>query len=133
MASGSLCLLPNAHKCTDITCETHPAVALMDSSVFSPADDMEAIPVKHFVKHIMELYKNNLQGFSEEFEVRCHNTSTVVCFWFVNFNKREFYSRVLLSSFVPSIWNTKWDYLTEMTYWNAFLKVHNHKMDLFIV
>lgn len=30
---------------------------------------MEAIPVKHFVKHIMELYKNNLQGFAEEFEV----------------------------------------------------------------
>uniref|UniRef100_A0A8D3B5W9 protein-tyrosine-phosphatase n=1 Tax=Scophthalmus maximus TaxID=52904 RepID=A0A8D3B5W9_SCOMX len=31
-------------------------------------DDMEAIPVKHFVKHIMALYKNNLQGFAEEFE-----------------------------------------------------------------
>uniref|UniRef100_A0A8C6Q6D6 protein-tyrosine-phosphatase n=1 Tax=Nothobranchius furzeri TaxID=105023 RepID=A0A8C6Q6D6_NOTFU len=30
--------------------------------------DMDAIPVKHFVKHIMELYKNNMQGFAEEFE-----------------------------------------------------------------
>lgn len=39
------------------------------SFVCPPADDMDAVPVKHFIKHVMELYKNNLQGFSEEFEV----------------------------------------------------------------
>uniref|UniRef100_A0A665V0N4 protein-tyrosine-phosphatase n=1 Tax=Echeneis naucrates TaxID=173247 RepID=A0A665V0N4_ECHNA len=35
-------------------------------------DDMEAVPVKQFVKHIIELYKNTLQGFAEEFEVCFH-------------------------------------------------------------
>ncbi|KAM8868559.1 receptor-type tyrosine-protein phosphatase gamma [Synchiropus picturatus] len=46
-----------------------PRVVASESIPFIPIpDDMEAIPVKQFVKHIMELYKNNLQGFAEEFE-----------------------------------------------------------------
>ncbi|KAM7422705.1 hypothetical protein PAMA_010653 [Pampus argenteus] len=46
-----------------------PRVVSNENIPFIPIpDDMEAIPVKQFVKHIMELYKNNLQGFSEEFE-----------------------------------------------------------------
>uniref|UniRef100_A0A8B9G100 protein-tyrosine-phosphatase n=1 Tax=Amazona collaria TaxID=241587 RepID=A0A8B9G100_9PSIT len=36
--------------------------------VFLSTDDMEAIPVKQFVKHISELYSNNQHGFSEDFE-----------------------------------------------------------------
>ncbi|KAK5911782.1 hypothetical protein CesoFtcFv8_001719 [Champsocephalus esox] len=36
--------------------------------VFPIPDDMEAIPVKRFIKHISELYSNNQHGFSEDFE-----------------------------------------------------------------
>lgn len=38
-------------------------------NLFLSTDDMEAIPVKQFVKHISELYSNNQHGFSEDFEV----------------------------------------------------------------
>ncbi|KAG7264584.1 hypothetical protein CRUP_013860 [Coryphaenoides rupestris] len=31
-------------------------------------DDMDAVPVKQFVKHIMQLYSNNLHGFAQQFE-----------------------------------------------------------------
>ncbi|XP_042303203.1 receptor-type tyrosine-protein phosphatase gamma isoform X3 [Sceloporus undulatus] len=39
-----------------------------DTRTLSLHDDMEAIPVKQFVKHISELYANNQHGFSEDFE-----------------------------------------------------------------
>ncbi|KAL7833047.1 hypothetical protein SRHO_G00300650 [Serrasalmus rhombeus] len=31
-------------------------------------DDLEAVPVRQFIKHIMELYSNNHHGFSQEFD-----------------------------------------------------------------
>uniref|UniRef100_A0A3B4TYB9 protein-tyrosine-phosphatase n=1 Tax=Seriola dumerili TaxID=41447 RepID=A0A3B4TYB9_SERDU len=40
--------------------ETIPAIPI--------PDDMDAIPVKHFIKHVTELYSNNQHGFSEDFE-----------------------------------------------------------------
>nr|XP_004661322.1 receptor-type tyrosine-protein phosphatase gamma isoform X1 [Jaculus jaculus] len=46
-----------------------PRVVPNESIPITPIpDDMEAIPVKQFVKHIGELYSNNQHGFSEDFE-----------------------------------------------------------------
>ncbi|TSY83943.1 Receptor-type tyrosine-protein phosphatase gamma [Bagarius yarrelli] len=46
-----------------------PHVVPNDSIPVIPIpDDMEAIPVKQFIKHISDLYANNQHGFSEEFE-----------------------------------------------------------------
>lgn len=33
------------------------------------SDDLEAVPVRQFIKRIMELYSNNQHGFSQEFDV----------------------------------------------------------------
>ncbi|CDQ73167.1 unnamed protein product [Oncorhynchus mykiss] len=54
-----------------------PRVVPNDSIPVIPIpDDMEAIPVKQFIKHISELYSNNQHGFSEDFEV---NNSSLCC------------------------------------------------------
>uniref|UniRef100_A0A673A986 protein-tyrosine-phosphatase n=1 Tax=Sphaeramia orbicularis TaxID=375764 RepID=A0A673A986_9TELE len=46
-----------------------PRVATNDSvPVINIPDDMEAIPVKQFIKHVSGLYSNNQHGFSEDFE-----------------------------------------------------------------
>uniref|UniRef100_A0A8C1I8M3 protein-tyrosine-phosphatase n=1 Tax=Cyprinus carpio TaxID=7962 RepID=A0A8C1I8M3_CYPCA len=53
-----------------------PRVIHNDSlPVLSTADDLEAVPVRHFIKHIMELYSNNQHGFSQQFDEVQHCTS----------------------------------------------------------
>ncbi|XP_068172147.1 receptor-type tyrosine-protein phosphatase gamma-like isoform X2 [Antennarius striatus] len=48
-------------------------VANETTPVIPIPDEMDAVPVKHFVKHVSELYSNNHRGFSEDFEAvqRC--------------------------------------------------------------
>uniref|UniRef100_A0A672I9Z0 Receptor-type tyrosine-protein phosphatase gamma n=1 Tax=Salarias fasciatus TaxID=181472 RepID=A0A672I9Z0_SALFA len=67
----SLCLCRRFFQTAHFYVEesSSPRVVANESIPIIPIpDDMEAIPVKQFVKHIMELYKNNMQGFAEEFE-----------------------------------------------------------------
>ncbi|XP_030230743.1 receptor-type tyrosine-protein phosphatase gamma isoform X2 [Gadus morhua] len=46
-----------------------PRVVPNDSIPVIPIpDDMDAIPVQHFMKHVSGLYSNNQQGFAEDFE-----------------------------------------------------------------
>uniref|UniRef100_A0A9J8CD63 protein-tyrosine-phosphatase n=1 Tax=Cyprinus carpio carpio TaxID=630221 RepID=A0A9J8CD63_CYPCA len=53
-----------------------PRVTRNDSfPVLSTADDLEAVPVRQFIKHIMELSSNNQHGFSQEFDEVQHCTS----------------------------------------------------------
>uniref|UniRef100_A0A8C5B0N8 protein-tyrosine-phosphatase n=1 Tax=Gadus morhua TaxID=8049 RepID=A0A8C5B0N8_GADMO len=47
-----------------------PRVVPNDSIPVIPIpDDMDAIPVQHFMKHVSGLYSNNQQGFAEDFEL----------------------------------------------------------------
>ncbi|KAI7807360.1 putative receptor-type tyrosine-protein phosphatase gamma [Triplophysa rosa] len=53
-----------------------PRVIRNDSiPILSPADDVEALPVRQFLKHIMELHANSQHGFSQEFDEIQHCTS----------------------------------------------------------
>uniref|UniRef100_A0A8C1KP27 protein-tyrosine-phosphatase n=1 Tax=Cyprinus carpio TaxID=7962 RepID=A0A8C1KP27_CYPCA len=53
-----------------------PRVTRNDSfPILSTADDLEAVPVRQFIKHIMELSSNNQHGFSQEFDEVQHCTS----------------------------------------------------------
>ncbi|XP_056316384.1 receptor-type tyrosine-protein phosphatase gamma [Danio aesculapii] len=53
-----------------------PRVIRNDSfPIISTADDLEAMPVRQFIKHIMELHSNNRHGFSQEFDEVQHCTS----------------------------------------------------------
>uniref|UniRef100_A0A673GIH2 protein-tyrosine-phosphatase n=1 Tax=Sinocyclocheilus rhinocerous TaxID=307959 RepID=A0A673GIH2_9TELE len=53
-----------------------PRVIRNDSfPILSTADDLEAVPVRQFIKHIMELCSNNQHGFSQEFDEVQHCTS----------------------------------------------------------
>ncbi|KAK7145118.1 hypothetical protein R3I94_011273 [Phoxinus phoxinus] len=53
-----------------------PRVIRDDSfPIISTADDLEAVPVRQFIKHILELYSNNQHGFSQEFDEVQHCTS----------------------------------------------------------
>ncbi|XP_021332937.1 receptor-type tyrosine-protein phosphatase gamma [Danio rerio] len=53
-----------------------PRVIHNDSfPIISTADDLEAMPVRQFIKHIMELHSNNRHGFSQEFDEVQHCTS----------------------------------------------------------
>lgn len=73
---------------------------LSQSLFISSADDMEAIPVKQFVKHVMELYKNNMQGFAEEFEVRFHHCKNVDLIWALRVYKTKRLDLLPASSFI---------------------------------
>uniref|UniRef100_A0AAY4CW76 protein-tyrosine-phosphatase n=1 Tax=Denticeps clupeoides TaxID=299321 RepID=A0AAY4CW76_9TELE len=44
----------------------HPNIFVIES--VSVSDDLEAISVRQFIKHIMELHSSNQRGFAEEFE-----------------------------------------------------------------